>query len=367
MHELTSLEIGVIVHELKPLEGSRLRKFYDLGSGTFKIAFYKNPDVKLAYIKLLKTINLTAFSEAAGEATQFAMSLRKRIENSVVDTIEQINNDRILRFMLDKGKYSLVVEMYGKGNMLLLNRDNTIEVLYKQIIQKDRELKKGTVYAYPKAESQDIFSMTAEQANSIAENIRIDKTLIKELSKALNIGPLYLEDIITRAGIDPNASELAVKQREELGKQILELSKRLAAEKPRIYLDKGAVIDYAACSILKYKGLESKEFESMSLLLDELHLTERTSMPDTARQQRLKELTLNIEKQEQLEKQLAIDSEEYAMKGKIIMANMAKINELCYWLRENRRATLNEVKERFPELGIKELDLKNKTITLSGL
>ena len=126
MHELTSLEIGLLVREFKRLEGSRIRKFYDLGNGAFKIALYKSPDTRLVYVKLMKAINITEFSEAAGEATQFAMAMRKRIENSVVDSIQQMNNDRIIRFVLDKGRQFLVLEMYGKGNLILTGDLNSL-------------------------------------------------------------------------------------------------------------------------------------------------------------------------------------------------------------------------------------------------
>ncbi len=364
MHELTSLEIGILVRELKQLEGSRIRKFYDLGNGAFKIAFYKSPDTKLVYIRLMKTMNLTEFSEAAGGATQFAMAVRKRAENSVVDKIQQVNLDRIVRFELDKGKRSMVLEMYGKGNLFLMDGSSTIETVYKTVVQKGRELKKGATYSPPANASRSIFDIGEEEARSIAGGLAVEKSLIGSLSGVLNLGPIYLEDIITDAGLDPMDTGISEAQCGKLADSILEFSKRLASEKPRIYMKNGEAVEYAACSVSKFGGLETKEFGSMSQLLDELYLTDRTSVPDTSRQERLKELTLNIEKQEQLTAQLATDSVNYAVYGKAIMQNMNRINELCDYLREHRRATLEEIRDKFPGLGIKGLDLKNKTVNI---
>lgn len=364
MHELTSLEIGLLVREFKRLEGSRIRKFYDLGNGAFKIALYKSPDTRLVYVKLMKAINITEFSEAAGEATQFAMAMRKRIENSVVDSIQQMNNDRIIRFVLDKGRQFLVLEMYGKGNLILTGPEGTIEVSYKRLMQKSREIKKGARYEYAESASHDILSMDGSAAARISEDLRIGKTLISSLSKSLSLGPLYLEDIIMRAGLDPNAAGISGEQAGRLAKEILGLGMRISTEKPRIYLKDGKTVDYAACSILKYEGMMAELFDTMSQLLDRLYLGERSSVPDTARQEKLKELAINIEKQEHLAKRLAAESRENAVIGNAILANMNQVNALCAYLTQNRRATLEEVRGAFPGLRVKELDLKNKTVKI---
>ncbi len=367
MHEITALEIGLLVRELKgSVEFSRIRKFYDLGSGAFKIAFYKNGETHLVYIKLLRTINITSFSEPADEATQFAMAVRKRIENSVVDTIEQENHDRIIKFNLDKGKRTIILEMYGKGNMFLIDSEGTIEACYRTNIHAAHQIKVGTKYEYPKSSSEDPLAIDRKAAERIASGIGTGKSLIAETAKILNVGPMYLEDIITRAGLDPRAASISEKQRQNIAEQILVFGRRIATETPRIYYNSdGAAADFAACSIAKYESMKSKNFATMSSLLDELYLHERSSVPDTAKEGRLKELKLNIEKQEQLLSQLSADTAEYAKYGKRILEKMNIINALCAYLKENKRATLDDVKSEFPELEVKELDLKNKTVKIT--
>ncbi len=366
MHEITSMEIGLLVRELRSaIEGSRLRKFYDLGKGAFKIAFYKSSETKLVYIKFLKTINLTGFSEPADDATPFAMSIRKRVENSVVDTVSQVNLDRIIRLDMDKGKYALIIEMYGKGNMLLVNSDGIIETAYRISTHGAHTVKSGVKYENPPSASQDLFTIADDKAAAISGGLAIEKNLIVALSRELNLGPLYLEDIIIRADLDPKAKSISTEGQKKLAEQIILFRERVLSEKPHIYLNEdGTVADYAVCGIKKYEGFERRESESISQLLDELYLGERSSVPDTAREQRLRELNLNIEKQEGLAKQLALDSEEFSKSGKLIFEKMNQINALCMYLRENRRTTLSEVSDAFPMLRVKELDLKNKTVVI---
>lgn len=366
MRDINSLEIGVAVHELRQyVDNSRLRKFYDLGNGAFKFAFYKSNATTLVYVKLLKTINVTQYTETAEEATPFAMGIRKRLDNSVVDSIEQKNGDRIVVLNLDKGKYRIIIEMYGKGNVFVVNADGIIELCYKKVVQKERELKAGSKYEFPTNAAQNLLTLNPISAAVLVEQLKLDKSLINALSTKLGIGPLYLEDLIKKTGLEPMAKSLNTYERERLASQILDFAKRLKYEKPRLYLKNGVIEDYALCDLDKYASMEKKEFETLSAMLDEMYVRERTALPNTERTERLKELNINIEKQVELADKIVKDAEVFARNGHLLMSHMVAVNALNEYLRANKRATLEDVKAQFPALHVKALDLKNKTVTIS--
>ncbi len=363
MRDISSLEIGVIAKELKGfITGSRVRKIYYLGEDSFRITFYSESRTMHLYIKLLKTINETNFTEGAEEPNGFVMGLRKRLENRMVNSIEQKGFDRILQISIGKEHFLLIIEMLAKGNMLLLDEFGKIELTYKSLEFSDRTLKPGYEYKYPKGDS-----IPLEEASEKLDEIFLDggaNKIISTLSKKINLGPLYIEDILNRSGVDPKAKTINEAEKSVLSKELLSFKERLKLEKPRVYLKNNIIEDYAVCSILKYESSESKEFRTLNELLDFLYLSERSVINDNGKRERLKEAKINIEKQEKLSQSLAEESKLYSIKGKKIMENMNLLNEAIFYLQKNRRATIEELKALFPDLNITGLNLKSKTFTI---
>ena len=366
MRDITALEISAVVTELKgSIEGAWLKKFYDLGDEAFKFAFHKDGVTSILYIKLRQTMNLTKYTEKAEEAMGFSMGMRKRLENQMLGKVEQVANDRIVAFDFARGAYRLIVEMFGKGNMILTNGDGVVEVCYRRIDQKERIVKSGIKYVPPHDnETLPVEKITKSTAASLVNGMTIEKGAISSLALKLNLGPVYLEDLLLRSGIEPKEPELDDDQKEKLANEILELRHRLDSEKPRAYLNGKTVQDYSLFQLRKYEGLETKEFKSVSEMLDYVHIVERSSMKDTAKAERIRELTLNIQKQQELVDTLEKQTTDYAKCGHALLLHMQPINELERYLEANRKATLKEVQERFPALKIIGLDLKNKTVKI---
>lgn len=363
MRDISAIEINVLVKELNPfITKSRIKKIYFLGEDSFRIAFYKENKTIHLYIKLLKTINETKFSETADEPNNFVMGLRKRLENRIVNSISQINYDRILQFSVGKEKYLLTIEMLGKGNIILVNETNNIEICYKSLDFSDRTIRPNNIYILPKNDSHSL-----EEAIALGTSIfSIEDTekAVSRLSKSVNLGPLYVEDILKRANIDPKNNSLSEKDKQAIINQLKLFSERLKNEKPCVYFENGKVINYSLCEILKYSGLEKKEFEGISEALDYIYFSERSYIKDDSKQQKINELKINISKQEHLAVSLFEDSKKYSKIGKILMERMYQINEAINFLNENKRITLEEFKRKFPEIKITKLDLKNKTFTI---
>ena len=364
MRDISSLELKIISKELAPfINGSRVRKLYFLGEESFRITFYKDNKTLHLYIKLLKTINSTNYTEGAEEPNGFVMGLRKRLENRIVNSIEQKGSDRILQISIGKEHFLLIFEMLAKGNVILLDEFMKIELSFKALEFSDRIIKTGHEYKYPKGDSLSLEEASVK-INDILDEMGSDK-IISVLSRKINLGPLYIEDILNRSGVDPKSKTISEVDKTKISKELSLLSKRLIEEKPRIYLKSDAIFDYAVCEIIKYKDLESKGFETLNEMLDFIYLKERSLITDAGKAERIKESHLNIEKQEKLAVSLLQYSKENAAIGKKIFENMNIINGAIAYIQKNKRATLDELKANFPELNIKRLDLKSKTFTIT--
>ncbi|MGC8479077.1 MAG: NFACT family protein [Candidatus Micrarchaeia archaeon] len=359
MRDISSIEINLIVKELSPfIQGSRIRKIYFLGGDSFRITFYKDNDTLHLYIKLLKTINKTNFSESGDEPNNFVMGLRKRIENRIVNSIEQKNSDRICIIDIGKEHFLFVIEMLGKGNIILVDENNKIELSYKALEFSDRIIKKGNEYKLPKNDSLS-FEEAIKNLSIILEKSGSEK-IISILSKNFNIGPLYIEDILKRADVDPKKIKITESEKEAIEKEIIKFSKVIEEPKPTLYLENNVPLNYAICEIKKYENLEKKIFNTLNELLDYLYLSDRSYIKDNKKQQMLEELKANIEKQDVLYKKLTEDSKRYSKIGNTIFERLNILNDAIFYMRENKKTTLEELKKRFPELNIKKLDLKDK-------
>ncbi len=69
------------------------------------------------------------------------MLLRKRIKGANVVSITQHNFDRIIEIKVKKDKYyTIVVELFDKGNIILLDEDNNIILPLKRKRFSDRDI-----------------------------------------------------------------------------------------------------------------------------------------------------------------------------------------------------------------------------------
>ncbi len=367
VHEITALELGLVIKELKQkVVGSYLKKFYDLGNGSFRISFHSQGTNFMLYCSLLLTLNETSYAEEAGAATNFAIAVRKRIDDSKVMGIYQHSSDRIAVIEVQAGsaKHRMIMEMFGKGNLILVDGDDNIEVCYRTISYRDRDVRPRSKYVFPEGASIELDGAdsvsVAEMLNSVSVS---GGRLISELSKRLNIGPIYLEDIIKSAGLDPRG-KLDRDGVERLGEEIMSFLDRIKRPAPAVYMKDGEIIDYSLVPLRKYEGLDREECVTISEMLDRSNLGGRTAARDDSAKNSTEEIDYVIAEQESLVKGFAEDSARYAEAGRLIFARMGEINSAIDSIRIKKRPELEELKAEFPELRITVLNLKDKKITI---
>ncbi len=363
MREIAAVELERMVSELsRKLEGCYLRKFYDLGNGSFRFVFYKKGSI-MVYCRLLITFNETAYAEEAGEATPFAMGIRKRLDNARLHDLKQLNSDRIIEMTFEG--YRLVIEMLGKGNMLLMDSTGRIILAYKRQEYAGRKLAVAETYKAPSARGRPISELNEDDVADIVARWHGSARLITYLSGEINMGPLYMEDAIRRSGIDPRASGREL-QLETLKKEIMKEKERLMRGMPRAYMQNSRAVDYALCDIEKYRDMEKHEYSTLSELLDELYREGRVSVSEEAAElsEKMLEIRASIEKQERQVEAMRSNAETMKVAANRLFENMHAVNALIAYMREHRRATLEEARKAFADLNIKEINLSSKKIIL---
>lgn len=367
MHDITSLELGIVIKELKgKIEGSYLKKFYDLGGGAFRLLFHGRDGNTVVYCNLATTLNETSFVEESGEATNFAIAMRRRIEDSRVVAVSQHSADRIavIEVLARGNAHRIVIEMFGKGNLVLTDADGKIELCYKIASYRDREVKPKEAYVPPQSNSAGLDGLTPEAIGSIVDEVRASGgRMIAVLSKRLNIGPIYLEEIIVSAGLDPKA-QLGDSDARALAGAVESFARRIARPEPVVYFGSdGSIVDYSAIPLRKYVGTDAVGCSSMNEALDRARLAEREKVEaEPAASRELEELDASISRQRQLVEEFGRESMACAESGRIVFQRMGEINALVSRIKELKKPALEELRKEFPELNVTEINLKDRKV-----
>lgn len=365
MREISAVELMLAVKELQNLVSSSFKGMRQLGEGSFLIEFSRERKNVALYIKLNRLVCETRFVEEKTEQSDFASVVKKKLEGNTLTSIEQHDSDRIIVMSFEGAtKRELIIEMLGKGNVVLVNEKKVVELSYRGHAYKERQMLTGSPYVFPKSDTVDYDQIDEQKAKQIVESLKIEKEkLIVALAKQVNLGPIYLEDIIRRAGLNPKegtATQLE-KGSKQLELQILDFFRRIKEPKPRIYVKDGKYVDFSAVPLLKYEELEKNalKFKTMGELFDSVSIEERSSEVDEEKTREFEELSKSAEKLKTQIKELQEKSKAYAEIANKVFERMHEVNSAIEQVKKSTNAR-ECVGMKFGTVSIKGIDAKNK-------
>ena len=372
--EMSSVDIKYIVEELKSLKGARIDKIYHDGS-EIRIKLHKAGEGrKDLIIEAGKRIHLTSYiREAPKMPSSFTMLLRKHLSGGFFDNIEQHDFDRIVKIRI--GNYTLIAELFRKGNIILVDENNIIIGALRYEEFKDRAIKPKHEYKLPPARESPI-EVSWERFLELIKSENVE--IVRALARKLNMGGLYAEEILLRAEIDKKkkANELS----EDDLRLIFEKMKEVfnAPKKPNIIYKDGTMIDVVPIELKWYENYEKKYFETFSEALDEYFgkiTVEKAKIERTKRlEEKKRQILATLRRQEEQMKGFEAEMKKNQELGDLIYANFTFIDNL---LREFSKAVeklgWEEFKKRIEEgkkagnkiaLMVKSIDPKEKAVTI---
>ncbi len=279
--EFTSFDVAAVVRELKEtIVDARVSNVYQLDSKTLLFKLHK-PD-KPAFRLVLesgKRLHLTAYAlEKPLIPPAFCMALRKHLRNVFLADIGQYEFERIVVFIFKTkmGELRLVLELFGDGNVILVNDDGRIlqALAYKRM--RDRNILRGEIFAFPPSSGRNPFKVNREE---FAEGLKGfgDVEVVRALVHFLGIGGVYAEEVLLRAGIDKAmpCSELGEKDFNAVFDGLQFLLSLVAKDKlePCIVLDEaGRFVDVVPFRLKRYEGFKHQSYGSFNEALDEFYV-----------------------------------------------------------------------------------------------
>ncbi|MBW2988895.1 NFACT family protein [Candidatus Woesearchaeota archaeon] len=363
---LTSLEIHYLVKELEFLEGSRVDNIYNPKKEEIIIQLYA-PGKGKQILRVIsgKIMYLASSKGPAEEPSGFCMFLRKHLGNCRLKEIRQLGPERIVEMDFEKtDKKKLVIELFGKGNIILCDEEGTVLSALVYHKWKDREIMAKKKYTYPKME----YSFIGLKAKELDELLKgSSKSIVKCLAAELGLGGKYSEEACLTAGIDKEkaASELEDGERSELLKSIKKIVGRKAS--PVINYEGKEVKDVTPFELKAYEGTEKKEFKSYNDALDHYFMNHlKEEKPKTKQEKEIEKLKRRMEQQEKsIEEMLDKEAEERG-KADIIYQNYELINNIILEMREAaKKHGWGEVEKRLKgHKLIKKVNSKDKSIEI---
>ena len=127
-------------------------------------------------VELGKRLHLTRYSQSAkSTASQFCVALDKRLGNKKLRAVRQHAGDRVAVFEFDDSM--LVVEQFGKGNLVLVDAEQNISQVFRSETWKDRVLKRKEKYVFPKGAGvfrEDFSPVSKQDVDSKGANAAVD-------------------------------------------------------------------------------------------------------------------------------------------------------------------------------------------------
>jgi len=135
------------------------------------------------------------------EPNKMLRRLRSDLLRAKLTKIEQIGTERIAYFTFTnfEKEFTLIIEFFGDGNIILCNEERKILALLHSIDVRHRQLRVGLEYTPPPEDGVDVLNLTKESFRELFSTSGIGKTI----GRGLGLPKKYVEEIIRLSGIDP--------------------------------------------------------------------------------------------------------------------------------------------------------------------
>jgi predicted ribosome quality control (RQC) complex YloA/Tae2 family protein len=385
--EMTSVDVAALVYELnRIIREARIENIYQLDSQTIVLRLHllNQPTMQLL-VEAGKRVHLTSYVLSKPlRPPGFCMELRKHLRNGKITEIQQHEFERTitLQISLREGMCTLVVELFGDGNIILVNPKGYIVTALTYKRMRDRDITRNETYRNPPSSGKNPLNLSLPQVHELKEYGQTE--IVRALTKFISIGGVYAEELLLRAGVDKNIAceELTDGQLSTIYSQLKSLLSPVIEGKVDaavVFDAKGEPIDVTPTVLKRYEAMDRKPYKTFNEALDEYYTHFRQVERVTeARKQFEKQLA----KQQRMlqDQQRTVDESEKAVEqdkrmGDLVYAHFSELQLLVQQILEEKQRGrswdeiinwLNKEKQvkRTPAIYFESLDSKRQILNL---
>ncbi len=335
---MSSLDISILVGELQTIVDGYIEKIYQTSANEILVRIRTKKEKTKLLIHSGKYVCITKKEiKTPKTPTTFAMTLRKYLTNKRITGISQHAFDRIVEFEI--GKYRLVVELFSKGNIILLEGSKIVIPLSYQR-WGHRTIKSKTDYIYPPGKV-DVRALSFEEFKEIVKKTK--KDMVRALALDLNLGGLCSEEICCNAGIDKNKKNM---DEEDIRRIYDACSNLMKKEKEAsIVFEDNKMTDAIPVQLQIYKKHIQKKYSSFNDAVNDFFYEKEGIMKKEKRLSKYNETMKKYERerkqQENARKKFEKGITENKKKGDLIYENYLLIDKIL----QNAKGDLKGFKE----------------------
>ncbi|BAB60605.1 hypothetical protein [Thermoplasma volcanium GSS1] len=237
------------------LVGSFVKKVYQTGPDDFLIQLYRSDLKRFDMLVSLKKGIFFKSEETPDTASQTAMVLRKTISDRRIVSVEQVNFDRVVKFVFHTGQ-ALILELFRDGNLIATDGDKITFVL-KPRRWRNRDLEVGAIYIPPS--SSDPTKMTDEE---FVNTVRQSKAnAVQTLATRFNLGGDLAEEVLFRIGLPKDGAVDDLENRaNDVRRSLAEILQESLLNSAYYYEDQGTVSPVP----MKHFGEYTRKFDDFN-------------------------------------------------------------------------------------------------------
>ncbi len=274
MKAMSNVDVYAICKELgEMLKDARVQKAYQPTKDTVLIRFHvpSKGRVDVVFQAGLRVHSTQYPPQNPKVPPNFPMLLRKYIKGGSVTGVSQHNFDRIMRIDIQKEhKFSLVIELFAKGNIILLDEDDQIILPLKRKLWQDRKITSKEEYKYPPERGINPLEIEKNELKELFQNS--DRDIIRTLA-GNGLGGLYAEEIALRSGVDKkrNAADVTDEEIDAVHGAMTEVFNPLKSYDFHPQIISGEKDDVLPLDLQMYKEYPKESYETFNEAADEFY------------------------------------------------------------------------------------------------
>jgi predicted ribosome quality control (RQC) complex YloA/Tae2 family protein len=274
MKAMSNVDVYAICKELgEMLKDARVQKAYQPTKDTVLIRFHvpSKGRVDVVFQAGLRVHSTQYPPQNPKIPPNFPMLLRKYIKGGSVTGVNQHNFDRIMRIDIQKEhKFSLVIELFAKGNIILLDEDDQIILPLKRKLWQDRKITSKEEYKYPPERGINPLEIEKNELNELFQNS--DRDIIRTLASN-GLGGLYAEEIALRSSVDKkkNAADVTEEEIDLIYSEMTEIFKPLKTYDFHPQIISGEKEDVLPLDLQMYSDYPKEKYKTYNEAADEFY------------------------------------------------------------------------------------------------
>ncbi|WP_148704819.1 ribosome rescue protein RqcH [Methanosarcina siciliae] len=403
--DMSSADVAAVVAELsagpRSIIDAKIGKIYQPASEEIRInlyVFHQGRDNLV--IEAGKRLHMTKYVRASPTIPQaFPMLLRKYLMGGRIVSVEQHDFDRIIKIGIERAgvRSTLIVELFARGNVLIVDSENKIILPMNPVTLKDRRLRSGEIYELPEAQMSPVEAKVSDLMEAFSKSTA---DIVRTIATRFNLGGVLAEEACSRAGVDKSkpAKGATVEDAEKLRGALQDLFSPLftgrvagevegKAEAPKLRPQhvkkdingKIETFDVVPFDLKRYSEFEKEYFDSFNSALDEFFGKKALEQVAEVKAAEKKEKTLGVFERRLLQQEGSLEKfgkeiEKNNTLAEIVYANYQLIEELFSVLNGARakgyswdeiRSILKQAKKTVPAAQkITNIDQKTGTVTV---